>query len=38
MRCIGASYVYWYNFKYKRCGHLFQDRYKSEVAENDEHF
>jgi len=35
---IGASYVYWYNLKYKRCGHLFQDRYKSEPVENDEYF
>ncbi|ASK62427.1 transposase [Virgibacillus phasianinus] len=30
---IGASYVYWYNAKYKRCGHLFQDRFKSESVE-----
>ncbi|WP_279237166.1 transposase [Alkaliphilus pronyensis] len=32
MILIGASYEYWYNFKYDRVGHLFQDRYKSEVA------
>ena len=32
---IAGSYVYWYNLKYRRCGHLFQDRYKSEVVEND---
>lgn len=37
-RRIGASYVYWYNFKYKRTGHLFQDRYKSEQIENDSYF
>ncbi len=35
MRRIGASYVYWYNHKYERCGHLFQDRYKSETVEDD---
>lgn len=35
MRRIGASFVYWYNFKYERTGHLFQDRFKSEVVEND---
>ena len=35
---IGASYVYWYNWKYGRRGHLFQDRYKSEVVENDSYF
>ncbi len=35
MRRIGSSYVYWYNWKYKRCGHLFQDRYKSEAVEDE---
>lgn len=34
-RRIGASYVYWYNRKYGRSGHLFQDRYKSEAVETD---
>ena len=24
---ISGSYVYWYNKKYGRCGHLFQERY-----------
>lgn len=38
MRRIGASYVYWYNWKYKRCGHLFQDRYKSEAVETEKYF
>lgn len=37
MRRIGASYVYWYNEKYGRCGHLFQDRYKSEPVENEKY-
>lgn len=37
-RRIGASYVYWYNKKYSRTGHLFQDRYKSEPVEDDEYF
>ena len=35
---IGARYVYWYNRKYGRVGHLFQDRYKSEPIENDNYF
>ena len=35
MKRIGASYVYWYNKKYDRVGHLFQDRFKSETVEND---
>jgi hypothetical protein len=32
---ICSSYVYWYNWKYGRCGHLFQERYKSEIVENE---
>ena len=35
MKKIGTSYAYWYNWKYGRSGHLFQDRYKSEPVEND---
>lgn len=35
LRRIGASYVYWYNWKYERIGHLFQDRYKSEAVEDE---
>lgn len=34
-RRIGAHYVYWYNRKYHRAGHLFQDRYKSEAVEDE---
>ena len=32
---IGVRFVYWYNWKYKRSGHLFQDRYGSEPVEDD---
>lgn len=35
---IAGSYVYWYNWKYKRKGHLFQDRFKSEPVEDDAYF
>lgn len=35
---LGVRYVYWYNFKYGRVGHLFQDRYKSEPIEDDQYF
>lgn len=35
---ISSSYVFWYNHKYDRCGHLFQERYKSEVVESDAYF
>ncbi len=34
MRRVGTSFVYWYNSKYERNGHLFQDRFKSEVVED----
>ncbi|MDY6826843.1 MAG: transposase [Bacillota bacterium] len=37
-RRIGASFVSWYNWKYNRSGHLFQDRYRSETVENDKYF
>jgi putative transposase len=37
MKRFGASYVYWYNKKYERCGYLFQDRFKSEPVEDDQY-
>ena len=35
---IAGSFVYWYNWKYHRTGHLFQDRFKSEPVEDDAYF
>lgn len=35
MKGLGISYAWWYNWKYKRTGHVFQDRYKSECVEDD---
>ena len=35
---IGGRYVYYYNVKYQRTGHLFQDRFKSEPVEDDTYF
>ncbi len=35
MKRINISYVYYFNKKYDRIGHLFQDRFKSEGIEND---
>ncbi|MGI6091894.1 MAG: transposase, partial [Negativicutes bacterium] len=32
---IGSRYVYYFNQKYKRIGHLFQDRFKSEPVNDD---
>ena len=35
---VGGKFVYWYNVKYQRVGHLFQDRFKSEPVETNEYF
>lgn len=35
MKRLGTSYAYWYNLKYQRTGHVFQDRFKSENVEDD---
>ena len=34
---IGSRYVLWFNTKYVRSGHLFQDRFMSEPIEDDEY-
>ena len=38
MKRLGSKYVYWYNSKYARVGHLFQDRFRSEPVEDDAYF
>ena len=38
MKRISTRFVYWYNIKYQRIGHLFQDRFKSEPVEDDAYF
>ncbi len=38
LKRIAGSYVYWYNWKYRRIGHLFQDRFKSEPVDDDGYF
>lgn len=35
MKCINVSYAFYFNKKYNRVGHLFQDRFRSEVIERD---
>ena len=35
---VSSSYVIWYNDKHDRCGHLFQERFKSEAVETDSYF
>lgn len=35
MQGLNLSYATYYNYRHKRHGHLFQDRFKSEVVDND---
>lgn len=37
MKRVNTSYAYYFNKRYIRVGHLFQDRFKSEPIENDEY-
>ena len=37
-RKFTSGFVYWYNRKYDRIGHLFQDRFNSEPVENELYF
>ena len=38
MKKMGISYSAYFNRKYERTGHLFQDRFKSEAVEDDSYF
>ena len=38
IRRIGTRYGLWFNQKYQRVGHLFQDRYRSEPVESGSYF
>ena len=38
IRRIGIRYAVWYNRKYQRAGHLFQDRFRSENVETDQYY
>lgn len=35
---LAGTYAYWFNRKYDRIGHLYQERFKSEVVETDRYF
>lgn len=37
MKRIGIGFAWYFNCKYQRTGHLFQDRYRSEKVETDEY-
>ena len=38
MKKIGVSYSAYYNGKYERSGHLFQDRYRCENINDDRYY
>ena len=38
MKRISSSYVYYYNHKYDRIGHLFQERFKSQTCDSWDYF
>jgi hypothetical protein len=38
MHYLNTSYVSYYNYAHKKCGHLFQGRYKSIVVDRDSYF
>ncbi len=38
MQRIASGYVIWFNNRHDRCGHLFQERFKSEVIDSDSYF
>ena len=38
LKRLGTRYVFWFNWKYGRSGHLFQDRFKSEPVEDNDYF
>ena len=38
MKKIAGSYAFYFNWKYERVGHLFQDRFKSEPVDDDAYF
>ena len=38
MKRIGTRYAMWYNSRYERAGHLFQDRFKSEAVRDEAYF
>jgi len=38
MKRITSGYVYYFNHKYNRVGHLFQERFKSQPVEDEDYF
>ena len=38
MKRLGSKYAVWFNTKYTRAGHLFQDRFRSEAVEDPPYF
>lgn len=38
LKSINISYAYYFNRIHRRCGHLFQDRFKSELVDDERYF
>lgn len=38
MQCLTQSYTIWFNHKYKKVGHLWQERFKSKLIQKDNYF
>ncbi|MBZ0165211.1 MAG: transposase, partial [Candidatus Omnitrophica bacterium] len=38
MQSLTVAHTRWYNYKYQRCGHVWQGRFNSPVVSEDEHF
>ncbi len=38
MKCLNLSYTIYFNSKYEKVGHLWQDRFKSKIIEKDAYF
>lgn len=38
MKCLAQTYSYWFNRKYDRIGHLYQERFKSEPVQDKHYF
>jgi putative transposase len=37
MQCLNTAYVRYYNYKYSRCGVVFQDRFESRILDSSEY-
>lgn len=38
VKAIRSAYIYWYSSRHRRCGQVFEERFKSEAIENHDDF